>query len=87
MALDPDAAIEALALVVDAVRDSAKLQMWFHQLASLSEDGRRQAIDRATREMNAERASDVLVAAFGLLSHPDLFAAVLSALRECGVRV
>ncbi len=87
MTPDLDAAINALALVVAAVRASAKLQTWFDELAGLSDTGRRDAVNQAIREMRAQRASEELVAAFGLLSHPSIFAATLSALHECRIRV
>lgn len=87
MSLDADSALDALALVVDAVRDSAKLQTWFQELARMSDGARQQAILRATQDMRANRESEELVTAFGLLAHPQLFASVSSALRDCGVRV
>ena len=87
MPLDPAAALDALALIVDAVSDSAKLRRWFCGLAGMSEDMRGQAITRATRQMQTHGATSELVAAFGLLAHPPLFAAVLTTLQERGVHV
>lgn len=87
MALDPDSAFEGLALVIDAIRDSPKLQSWFQELGHMPSTARRETITRTTQEMHEQGETAQLVTAFGLLSHPPLFAAVVSALRDCGVRV
>jgi hypothetical protein len=83
MSLDADPALDALTLVIEAVRDSAKLQAWFQNLARMSQDARQQAILQTTQDMRSHRESEELVTAFGLLAYPHLFEAVSSALRDC----
>ena len=84
---DSDSHLDALALVIGAVRDSAKLQLRFQELARMSDEARRSAILRAIQEMRQHREPGDLVAAFGLLAHPQIFTAAASALRELGIPI
>ena len=82
MSHDSESHLDALALVIDAVRDAPKLQSWFQELARMSNEKRQAAVLRAVQEMTRHRESEKLTAAIGLLAHPKIFAAAAAALGE-----
>ena len=87
MSLHFDSGMDSLALVVGAVRENPELQKWFQSIANLSDNGRRDAVVRVVQLMRANQESEEIIAAVGLLAHPELFEAALITLHELGIIV
>jgi hypothetical protein len=83
--MDADSAFDQLAEVIQAIRESAKLQAWFGALLNLSIPERTDSIQRMAQEMTIAGEPEPLVTALWLLANATICEAVKSALLEDGL--
>jgi hypothetical protein len=84
MSQDSDSHLDALAILLDAVRHSRELQSWFQGLVRLPERARETYILGTVDGIRRNREPENLITCLGLLAHPEIFRAAASAMQDLG---
>jgi hypothetical protein len=84
MVANDNSALDALAILVQAIGRDKKLLQWFDGLAEKALVERRNEIYAMTDQMTKDRKDTNLIYSLGLLANPETFNAVRKTLHEHG---